>query len=101
MTVATFLAESEIERIKSLTFKELTAEIADASTVVKRLDRLGTACTFASAAECPGFPYTLTIRYFPQFPTVYSHHAEVEVTWIDKTGPHGLLYTAVLTDLTF
>ncbi|MDR1164618.1 MAG: prepilin-type N-terminal cleavage/methylation domain-containing protein [Deltaproteobacteria bacterium] len=101
MTVATFLAESEMERVKSLTFEELTAEIDAAATVTRRLDRLNNICEGADFPACQRFPFTLTTSFFRSFPTTYSHQVEVEVAWTDNMGRHSILYSAAMTDLAF
>ena len=94
LTVAGFLAESEIERLKSLDFAAATKEAEDHETapVVQNLNRWGEIQTDGSGV------YTRTVRYFPKRPTSLSHQVEVEGAWHDNHGPHRLDYTAALTD---
>jgi prepilin-type N-terminal cleavage/methylation domain-containing protein len=94
LTVAGFLAESEIERLKSLDFAAATKEAEDHETapVVQNLNRWGEIQTDGSGV------YTRTVRYFPKRPTSLSHQVEVEVAWRDNHGSHRLDYTAALTD---
>ena len=100
MTVATFLAESELERLKSLPFTDLTKEINDKGpTVTKTLNRKSEACP--SGDSCRQYPYTMTIHYYSGTPTSYSHQAEIEVDWRDNVGSHEVFYSAVFTDLEY
>jgi prepilin-type N-terminal cleavage/methylation domain-containing protein len=99
MTVATFLAESEMERLKSLTWVELTEESDEGAKVESNLDRNGLSCP--SSTQCEGFVYNRTVRFFKGEPTTMSTQVEVEVSWRDSTGPHNVFYTAAMTSLTF
>jgi type IV pilus assembly protein PilV len=91
LTMAAVLAETELERLKSLTFQDLTAEAERAGgSVTRRLNRLG--------REEEPTPYTLTTRYLKEQPTKLSHQVEVSVGWRDTQGvARTLRYTAVLT----
>jgi type IV pilus assembly protein PilV len=93
LTLATILAETEMERLKSLSFPDLTVEAeaaGPAGSVTRQLNRLG-------RAEPPAI-YTLTTRYFTKQPTTLSHQVEVSVGWRDTQGVRrNLRYTAVLT----
>ena len=95
LTAASLLAESEIERLKSLSFEDATvlAEAHETSPVVEVMNRRGEAAA--------GGPYTRTVRFFPKRPTTLSHQVEVEVAWRDSHGPHHLSYTAALTKFSF
>jgi prepilin-type N-terminal cleavage/methylation domain-containing protein len=101
MTVATFLAESELERLKSLTREKLSEEIEAGTTVVRYLNRLGQICPKASAGQCRPYPFARTLSFYPKKPTAFSSQAEVEVAWTDNSGPHKILYAAILTSYTF
>jgi len=116
LTAATSLAESEIERLRSLSFNELEKEIDDGG--------YDGACNIPAAGiclegACPGgreqvlnrrgavredddasthpWPYTRTTCYYKQQPTSLSHQVVVRVAWRDAHGPHQVLYTAALT----
>jgi Tfp pilus assembly protein PilV len=100
MTVATFLAESKTEYLKAFKFEDLTSEIAKTSTPApERYNRYLQVCPSTDASLCTAYPYTLTTKYYPNYPTTYSHHAEVEVAWKDNTGTHSLIHSTSITDL--
>ncbi|MDR1109710.1 MAG: hypothetical protein LBP92_03180 [Deltaproteobacteria bacterium] len=98
-TVATFLAESEMERLKSLTFAELTFE-ANNNPVVKtsNINRLGQVCT---PPGCDNFIFSRLVKIFPKTPTSFSHQLEIEVSWFDRTGPHKITYSGAITTFSF
>jgi prepilin-type N-terminal cleavage/methylation domain-containing protein len=96
-TVATFLAESEIERLKSLTWTELIEESDSGGKVEPNLDRNGNSCS--SPPNCDGHQYKRTVRFYKGQPTTMSTQVEVEVNWSDNSGAHGVLYTAAMTRL--
>jgi prepilin-type N-terminal cleavage/methylation domain-containing protein len=102
MTIATFLTESELERLKSLTYEEVNAEIADKGTYIQWFsDRFCKVCPSATAAACPDYPYEVSLRFYQKYPTNFSNMAEVKVSWTDNTGRHTVVNAATLTDLTF
>jgi prepilin-type N-terminal cleavage/methylation domain-containing protein len=101
ITVATFLAESETERLKALNFEDLTEEIQDGTVVTKKFDRAMRMCQAKDLSSCDKFPFTVVTRFFPHFPTSFSHQAEVEVSWRDQTGNHKVIAGAAMTDLSF
>jgi hypothetical protein len=101
ITVATFLAESKTEYLKSLGFEALTTEIAMSATPdPERYDRYLQVCPSSDPDACRAYPYTLTTKYYPYYPTTFSHHTEVEVSWKDNTGTHSLIHSASITNLT-
>ncbi|MDR1036123.1 MAG: prepilin-type N-terminal cleavage/methylation domain-containing protein [Deltaproteobacteria bacterium] len=103
MTVATFVAESEIERLKSLTFEELNAEIAERGPLATWwTDRMYRICPGSSAASCTkDYPFEVQLRYYSQYPTTFSNTTEVTVSWRDNTGRHSVHNAAAMTDLSF
>jgi hypothetical protein len=102
MTVATFLSESEIERLKSLTFEEMNAEITKRGTSVTwYVDRMNRICPTPGASCAPQYPYEVQLKYFPLYPTKYSNMAEVTVSWRDNTGRHSVHNSAAMTNLSF
>ncbi|MDR3037713.1 MAG: prepilin-type N-terminal cleavage/methylation domain-containing protein [Candidatus Adiutrix sp.] len=105
LTVAGFLAESEIERLKALPFEGLAVEVRahSGAPVTRSLNRQGQACSAPRdpRADCSGSLYQRTTAYFPQRPSSLSHQVEVEVRWRDAHGPHRVFYSAALTDFSF
>jgi prepilin-type N-terminal cleavage/methylation domain-containing protein len=107
LTVATFLAESEVERLKAMTFEDLTAEIEASPTVSsipteqKKMDRFMKICSGGDLPACTQYNYSLTTSFYPRYPTSYSHTAEVKVEWRDNTGLHSVSYSTTMTDLAF
>ncbi|MDR3155253.1 MAG: prepilin-type N-terminal cleavage/methylation domain-containing protein [Deltaproteobacteria bacterium] len=100
MTVATFLAESEIERVKSLNFGELRAEISSLGTSrAWQADRFYKVCSPAGADACKAFPFTVTLRYFPGYPLTVSILTEVEVSWSDNSGRHSVHNSSTATEV--
>lgn len=99
-TVAVFLAESEIERLKALDVEILDNEAQDhkATPVVEVLDRFGHEYIESSNS---GLAYTRTVTYFPKLPTSLSNQVEVEVAWNDKFGEQRVFYTAIITSFSF
>ncbi|MDR1658135.1 MAG: prepilin-type N-terminal cleavage/methylation domain-containing protein [Deltaproteobacteria bacterium] len=98
ITAATFLAEGEMERLKALSFVELTNETELSTVVVNKLNRLGQTCT---TGACSNHIFTRTVNYYPSTPTTLSHQVEISVAWTDNTGPHSVLYSAAITSLSF
>ncbi|MDR2404959.1 MAG: prepilin-type N-terminal cleavage/methylation domain-containing protein [Deltaproteobacteria bacterium] len=102
MTVGTFLAESEIERLKAMAHDDLKAEISSkGTTVTKYLNRKSEVCPSSSAAGCQDYIYTMELNYFLPQPTNYSVQAEIEVRWTDNTGKRSIFYSTIFTDLDY
>jgi prepilin-type N-terminal cleavage/methylation domain-containing protein len=101
LTVATFLAGSELERIKSLSRENLEEEIDLAPMAVHYVNRLGQICPNADPDDCKNFPFTRTLTFYQKKPTTFSNQAEVEVAWIDNSGPHRVLSSTIITFFTF
>jgi prepilin-type N-terminal cleavage/methylation domain-containing protein len=100
LTAATFLAEAEMERLKSLSFSELTLETENESVTTTGLNRLGlTDCQ--EPAECSNYIFDRTVNYFAQVPTSLSHQVEISVTWQDSAGKHTVLYSGAISSLSF
>jgi type IV pilus modification protein PilV len=99
LTVATFLAESEMERLKSLSWADLQAEAANGDATEDKLDRNGFGCE--TGTDCAGHMFSRTIRYYRRQPTTMSTQVEVEINWRDSSGKHDVLYTAAMTSLSF
>ncbi|MDR1656110.1 MAG: prepilin-type N-terminal cleavage/methylation domain-containing protein [Deltaproteobacteria bacterium] len=96
--VATFLAEGEMERLKALTFPQLTVEAAKGQMVEAGLNRLGQPCR---AELCSGHIFTRTVNYYQAIPTSLSYQVEIIIDWTDNTGPQRVLHSAAITSLSF
>jgi Tfp pilus assembly protein PilV len=99
LTVAALLAESEMERLKSLTRSQLDAEVAAGDKEEPQLNRLGEACP--DPPDCPGYIYGRRVRFFAGMPTTFSHQAEITVSWNEAAGAKSVLYSGVMTPLSF
>lgn len=96
-TVAVFLAESEIERLKAMDIEVLASEAeANRNPEPEQLDSFGQLHTGG-----PGPVFTRTVTYFPKRPTSLSTQVEVEVTWKGQFTEHRVFYTAVITGFRF
>ena len=100
LTAASSLAESEIERLRSLAFAVLTEEVnthGQDGYIQENLNRQGQVKEDGGRGP---WPYTRTTRYFGQPPTSRIYQVEVEVTWRDSSGGRDrkLVYAAALTD---
>ena len=92
LTVASLLAEYEIERLKTFTnYNEIPEAIAASE---ERLTREGEACG-SDSSMC--FIRTTTLA--SKTPTNRSHTVTVTVTWSNATGPEKVVYEAILTDI--
>jgi prepilin-type N-terminal cleavage/methylation domain-containing protein len=100
LTAAIFLAESELERLKALSFTKLEEEGEVGTIVQPDLNRLGEICPTAPVS-CSQYPFTRTVNYFPSTPTSFSYQVEVEVTWRDNSGPHSVYYSGAVTSYVF
>jgi type II secretory pathway pseudopilin PulG len=101
ITVATYLAEAETERLKSVTFEDLTEAIENGRTRTKKIDRSMNVCPGNNTNGCKDYPYSMVTRYYPHFPTSFSHYIEVDVSWNDQSGNHTIGSSASVTDLSF
>ncbi|MDR2367802.1 MAG: prepilin-type N-terminal cleavage/methylation domain-containing protein [Deltaproteobacteria bacterium] len=95
--LASALAESEIERLKSLSRFELEAEAGLGTRVEANLDRFGLACK----GSCPGPAFTRTVRYFPGGVTANSTQVEVEIAWPGGGGRRRVVRGTTVTWLSF
>lgn len=100
ITAATFMAESEMERLKTLSAAEISAEGEHGPVVEKGLDRLGAPC-LPGEASCVDHIFTRTVTHHPGQPTKLSHQVEITVAWFDNSGPHSVVYSGVATNLSF
>jgi prepilin-type N-terminal cleavage/methylation domain-containing protein len=98
ITVATFLAEAEMERLKALPFPKLTVEAESGESVTTGLNRLGQVCV---PPACSGHIFSRTVTYYPYTPTSRSHQVEITVNWTDNTGRHSVFYSGAITTLAF
>jgi prepilin-type N-terminal cleavage/methylation domain-containing protein len=95
VTAATFLAESELEKLKTLPMSELTSL---GGYEDRDLDSLGLPCL---ASPCGSQAFNRKVSFFPGQPTAFSCHVEVAVSWRDSGGPHEILREAIMTVSTF
>ena len=101
LTSATFLAEAEMERLKSLDSAQMAQEVSAGTVTVNGLDRLGRVCSPATPAECSNNIYTMPVEYFEKLPTSMSCQVDITVAWSDTTGPHSVRYSGAMTYLSF
>jgi hypothetical protein len=100
ITAATFLAEAELERLKSLSQATLQTESSSGTITSTGLDRLGRTCTGVGLA-CSNYIFNRTVSFHPRVPTTLSHQVEVVIDWRDSAGPHSVVHWAALTALAF
>jgi prepilin-type N-terminal cleavage/methylation domain-containing protein len=98
LSEASNLAKAEIERLKSLSRSQLENESKAVTKLEAALDSRGVICP---SGDCNGTKYSRTVRYFERTPTSLSTRVEVEIRWLDSTGPKTLKQWAVVTWLTF
>ncbi|MDR2386317.1 MAG: hypothetical protein LBE80_01865 [Deltaproteobacteria bacterium] len=98
LNLASLLAESELERIKSLSRYELFEEANNGPKVENNLDRFGRQC---DKAVCPGLRFKRTVRYYPEKVTALSTQVEVEMDWTGFTGARSLTRSTVVTFFSF
>jgi prepilin-type N-terminal cleavage/methylation domain-containing protein len=91
MTVASLLAESEIERLRA--YPEFN-QVPDGVIPVEHLTREGEGCA-PGEERCL---FTRTTNLTSMTPTTRSHTVKVTINWNDSLGPRNLSYDAVLTD---
>ncbi len=101
VTVASFLAESELERLRSLNFANIQQE-AHGGDQVLCLNRSGqSVATTGGTCTNQDYPYTRKIEFLAAAPTTRSHSVEMSISWSDAHGPHTLIYSAAITDFSF
>lgn len=88
---ASFLVDSELERLKTLTINEIS-RLSDYED--KNLDKIGQKCLNST---CDGLSFDRKVRFFKGYPTALSYHLEIEVSWRDAAGPRSITHSAVLT----
>jgi prepilin-type N-terminal cleavage/methylation domain-containing protein len=92
MTVASLLAESEIERLKTYTsFNQIPSGVA---TGIEPLTRDGQVCD-PDVSAC----FFRTTMLVSQQPTSRSHTVRVTVSWTGSMGADSVTYEAILTDI--
>jgi prepilin-type N-terminal cleavage/methylation domain-containing protein len=96
LTAASSLAESEIERLRALSFTDLTKEVDDHGPTGQTRASLNRHGLTHTEGHGP-WPYTRTTHYFRHHPTSLSHKVQVIVDWRDAHGSHQVLLTAALT----
>jgi prepilin-type N-terminal cleavage/methylation domain-containing protein len=96
MTVAMFLAESEMERIKTISYSKLKSMVEDglATHTDNNINRLGESCI---GTPCNGYIFTRKVDYIPKYPTTVSITVEITVEWRDTAGPHHVFYSGTVT----
>ncbi|MDR2300523.1 MAG: hypothetical protein LBF38_00515 [Deltaproteobacteria bacterium] len=99
ITAATFLAEAELERLKSLLYEELLVESDAGTTLVNKLNRLGQTCT-DDACDASHI-FSRKVDFFPGAPTNRSCQVEITIGWDDDLGTHSFLYSGAITSLSF
>jgi hypothetical protein len=93
--VASFLANSELERLRTLTHNELF-HLKDYDE--DKLTALGLVCPDKS---CPGVEYLRAVKFYRKTPTAMSCQVEIHVRWRDIAGERSIARTAILTGSTF
>ncbi|MDR1576634.1 MAG: prepilin-type N-terminal cleavage/methylation domain-containing protein [Deltaproteobacteria bacterium] len=92
MIYAAAIAETELERLKTLPFREL---LGLANAEVTELDPLSQTCQ--PGQDCSQNIFTRRTSFFPKFPTTMSCQVEIEVKWLDSSGRHSVIYSGVIT----
>jgi Tfp pilus assembly protein PilV len=98
LTAAVFLAESEMERLKALNSSDLKDLVDDGELTHNNLNRLGETCP---NSNCSNYPFKRVVNFYPNTPTSFSKHVEIDVTWRDNSGPHKVSYAGAITALVF
>jgi Tfp pilus assembly protein PilV len=96
MTYATAIAETELERLKTLPFDDV---IKMTNKEIPNLNHLSQTCS--TGLDCSQHIFTLKTRFFPKNPTSFSCHVEIEVDWKDSSGPKSVIYTAIVSSTSF
>jgi hypothetical protein len=99
ITAATFLAEAELERLKSLLYEELLVESEATTVTTNNLNRLGQTCTDDLCDS--SYIFSRKVDFFPGLPTVRSCQVEITIGWADDLGSHSFLYSGAVTSLSF
>ncbi|MDR0549996.1 MAG: hypothetical protein LBI10_11395 [Deltaproteobacteria bacterium] len=96
MTYAAAIAETELERLKTLP----PAEVMNmANNVATDLNHLSQPC--ATGLDCSKNIFTRRTRFYPKNPTSFSCHVEIEVEWRDSSGLKSILYSAIISSTSF
>ena len=98
LSAAVFLAESEMERIKALDYSALKDLAALGEVSQTRLNRMGEACP---SPVCGLYPFDRKVNFYPDVPTSFSDHVEIEVSWRDNSGSHRVFYSGAVTSMVF
>jgi prepilin-type N-terminal cleavage/methylation domain-containing protein len=91
VTIATFLAQSEMERLKTLSHNELS-RLNDYEN--DNINRLGAPC---GSGPCRGQSFKRKVKFYEGTPTPMSYHVEIDIAWRDSAGGHNILYSESLT----
>jgi prepilin-type N-terminal cleavage/methylation domain-containing protein len=94
MTYAGAIAETEMERLKTLPLADV---MKMSSTEVTNLNQLSQACSPGPGNDCSQHIFTRRVNFYPKNPTSLSCHVEIEVDWKDSSGKHSILYSAVIS----
>jgi prepilin-type N-terminal cleavage/methylation domain-containing protein len=91
MAEAGYLADSELERLKTLSFSEISRlnDVRQAD-----LTPSGQVC---APAVCRDGIFAREVRFFHGRPTPLSCQVEIEVSWKDVSGSRNIVRSAVLT----
>ena len=93
MTVASLLAESEIERLKPFTsYNQIPGGV---TAGVESLPRAGEPCPPGFSGQC----FSRSTELAQQTPTQRSHTVRVTVSWSNALGGDSVVYEAILTDI--
>ncbi|MDR1870486.1 MAG: prepilin-type N-terminal cleavage/methylation domain-containing protein [Deltaproteobacteria bacterium] len=96
--VASVIAVTEMERLKSLPFDVLLGQTDNATS---NLNRLSQNCPGAIGACGEGYIFTRTVKFFPRTPTSLSCHVEIQVDWRDSSGPRSVRLSSILSSTAF
>jgi Tfp pilus assembly protein PilV len=94
MTFATAIAESELERLKSLPFDEVKGK---SDYVDANLNQMSQPC--GSGMDCSRNIFTRRVKFYHRTPTNRSTHVEVEINWKDSAGDHAVFYETVVSTM--
>ncbi|UQZ87822.1 hypothetical protein C4J81_00745 [Deltaproteobacteria bacterium Smac51] len=94
LTAASFLAETQLERMRCLNFDELNSR---PGTLEETITREGLECAKGSA----GCNFTRTTTITPRKPTSRSTMVTVRMNWVDALGPRSLVYEASVSNISF
>jgi prepilin-type N-terminal cleavage/methylation domain-containing protein len=94
--IASILADSELERLKSLSREELANEAERGPKVEACLDGRG----LENPGDCAGKRFERKVSYFPEALTTLSTEVEVEINWKSLGNHRRLVRSATITWLT-